>query len=176
MNRKDIMFSSLVKNDPTLNEKGLQKNTKDNQFFSFSFFDDAGEEYMLPYEPMISVSGNNTIIKREVAKKHSSIEGSIKETWGRGDYSITITGELLGTKNKGGVSQCFPRKDFEKLAAIMTSQKRIRVNCEPLQLLGINYIVIESFDFPFTTGENSQTYTIQASSDFNYDLLLEINE
>ena len=47
------------------------------------------------------------------------------------------------------------------------------VYCEPLQLLGINRIVIEEMSFPFTKGENVQAYEISALSDFDFNLLLE---
>ncbi len=152
------------------------------QFFPFWFVDDAGNKWLLPYEPMVTISGKNTIIRRNVAKARSttkngiSIGGSIKERWNQADYEITITGVLIGSLLTGSVQDCYPIKDFERLRDIMITPKSIKVFCEPLQLLGINQIVIEDFSFPFTKGENVQAYEIKAYSDFDYKLLLDIND
>lgn len=148
---------------------------EDRQFFPFSFVGEDGERYLLPYEPMISISGKNTIVRRNVAKANGLI-GSIKERWNQADYEITITGVLIGSVLTGNVEECYPRQDFERLRDYMTTPKSLTVYCEPLQLLGINQIVIEDFNFPFTKGENVQAYDIRAYSDFAYNLLLDIND
>ncbi len=164
---------------PIKGQKNTQKSKipKAEQFFPFSFFGEDGKEYMLPYEPLINISSKNNIIRRRVAKTStkSKIEGTIKEHWSRDDYEITITGALYGSILTGDVSQCFPRRDFEQLAKFMTTPQRLKINCEILQLLGINYIVVESFTFPFTKGENVQAYEIKAYSDFTHNLLFEID-
>lgn len=151
----------------------------EQQYFPFSFEWD-GKKYTLPYEPMINISGGNEIIRRNVAKAKpkngSPLTGTIKERWNRKDYEITITGFLMGSILTGNVEQCFPKKDFEMLRNILTAPKRLKVFCEPLQLLDIHYIVIEDFSFPFTKGENVQAYEIKAYSDFDYNLLLDIEE
>lgn len=155
---------------------------KSDQFFPFSFQGDNGINYTLPYEPMISINGKNTIIRRNVAKAKStqkdgvSLGGSIKERWTQGDYEITITGALIGSLLIGNIEDCYPIEDFEKLRDFMTAPKSLKVFCEPLQLLGINQIVIEDFSFPFTKGENVQAYEIRAYSDFDYKLLLELDD
>ncbi len=145
------------------------------QFFPFYFVGDDGIKYMLPYEPMISITGKNNIVKRNVAKTsiNSTFVGSIKERWNQADWEITITGVLIGSILTGSVSDCYPKEDFEKLKSFMTAKKELRVYCEPLQLLGIEKIVIEDFSFPFTKGENVQAYEIKAYSDFDYKLLTE---
>lgn len=148
---------------------------EDNQFFPFSFVGDDGVRYLLPYEPLISINGKNTIVRRNVAKANGLI-GSIKERWNQADYEITITGVLIGSILTGSVDECYPRKDFERLRDYMTAPTALTVYCEPLQLLGINKIVIEDFSFPFTKGENVQAYEIKAYSDFAYNLLLDIND
>ncbi len=150
--------------------------SQDEQFFPFVFYDYEDNAWLLPYEPMVTISGKNNIIRRNVAKSNNKLIGSIKERWSQDDYQITITGVLMGSIITGDMSQCFPRSDFERLRDFLCSQSRIKVNCEPLQLLGINHIVIEDFNFPFTKGENVQAYEIKAYSDFDYNLLLEIDE
>lgn len=150
------------------------------QFFPLSFSVGDGNRYLLPYEPMVNISGKNEIVRRNIAKAKTEsgviLGGSVKERWTRGDFDITITGALFGSIETGNVEDCFPREDFEKLRDFMTAAKSISVFCEPLQLLGINQFVIEDFSFPFTKGENVQAYEIKGYSDFDYKLLLDIND
>ncbi|WP_435138918.1 DUF6046 domain-containing protein [Formosa sp. A9] len=151
-----------------------------DQFFPFYFVGDDGVKYLLPYEPMLNIKGKNTIVRRHVAKSKTPegqiLGGSIKERWTQGDYEITITGVLIGSLLTGDVSDCFPIEDFERLRDFMIAPRSLKVFCEPLQLLGINQIVIEEFSYPFTKGENVQAYEIKAYSDFDYKLLLDISD
>lgn len=150
----------------------------DGQFFPLSFRrkDVAGEPwYTFPYEPLISISGSNEIIKRKVAKARNFI-GTVKEHWSQDDYSITITGTLIGSQMMGDAQECFPRADFEKLRLYCTWPSGLEVRCEPLQLLGIQELVVDTFDYPFTKGENVQAYELKCSSDFTSEILLEIED
>ncbi|MBP4140017.1 DUF6046 domain-containing protein [Flavobacterium geliluteum] len=149
---------------------------EDQQFFPLSFsLTPNGQKYLLPYETMISINGKNQVVKRSVAKGNK-IPGKIKERWSQDDYDITITGVLLGDYEIGTVENCYPISDFRKLKSFLTAPQAVYVFCEPLQLLGINKIVIEDFSFPFTKGENVQAYEIKAVSDFDYALILKLNE
>jgi len=153
--------------------------SEEQQFFPLSLSIDLGKTYFrLPYEPLISISGKNVIAKRRVAKWNAEnskqLTGTIKERWSQDDYEITITGVLMVSLLRGNMEDCFPRADFEKLRKVLTNSKEIKVNCAPLELLGINSIVIDDFSFPFTKGENVQAYEIKACSDFSYNLLMEI--
>jgi hypothetical protein len=151
----------------------------DTHFFPLKFRrvteNDPNKEpwYTFPYEPFISIKGKNKIVKRSVAKAQNFI-GTIKEHWSQDDYDITITGILFGENEIGTVEECFPKADFEKLRDYCTWPLGIQVQCEPLQLLGINYLVVDDFDFPFTKGENVQAYELKCTSDFSADFLLEI--
>lgn len=153
--------------------------SKEQQFFPLSLSIDGGKTYFrLPYEPLISISGKNVIAKRRVSKWNSEstkqLTGTIKERWSQDDYEITITGVLIGSLLRGNMEDCFPKDDFQKLRNILTHAKQVKVNCAPLELLGINNIVIDDFSLPFTKGENVQAYEIKACSDFSYNLLMEI--
>lgn len=148
------------------------------QFFPLSLSIDKGKTwFLLPYEPMITISSKNNVVKRNVAKqdpnKDQSFQGTIKERWSRDDYQIQITGYLMGAMLKGSVKDCFPIDDFQNLVEVLTSSSSIKVKCPPLEQLKINYLVIEDFSFPFTKGENVQAYNIKAVSDFSYELLIE---
>lgn len=147
------------------------------QFFPLKLsVDDGNTWFLLPYEPMITISGKNEIVKRNVAKWNPDYSkdffGTIKERWSQGDYDIQITGFLMGAMLKGNVEDCFPKDDFMRLKELLTNAK-VKVQCEPLQLLGINYLAVEDFTFPFTKGENVQAYDIKCSSDTSYYLLIE---
>lgn len=149
------------------------------QFFPLSLSIDKGKNWFrLPYEPLISISGKNVIAKRRVAKWNSEnsnqLTGTIKERWSQDDYEITITGALMGSILRGNFEDCFPRVDFEKLKKVLTHANHIKVACPPLELLGINSIVVDDFSFPFTKGENVQAYEIKVCSDFSYNLLMDI--
>ena len=149
--------------------------SESEQFFPFTFIDaETGEKFLLPYEPMLSISSKNNIVKRTVAKADDfKYQGTVKERWSRDDYEIKITGVLIGSILTGDVSQCFPRNDFQKLRDILIKKKKWGVQCEPLQLLGIDWIIVEEMNFPFTKGENVQAYEISVISDFEYSLLLD---
>jgi hypothetical protein len=152
--------------------------SESEQFFPLSLSIDEGETYfLLPYEPMITITSKNNVVKRNVAKqdpnRDQSFQGTIKERWSRDDYQIQITGYLMGSMLTGNVEDCFPLRDFERLRDILTSANKIMVKCPQLEHLYINFIVIEDFSFPFTKGENVQAYNIKAVSDFSYQLLIE---
>ncbi len=147
---------------------------KDKQFFPFSFKRETEEQfYTLPWEPMISISAKNNIAKRTVAKAGSQFVGTIKERFSTDDFEITITGAFYGYSEFGKSPDTYPREDMERLRDYLLTAERLRVNSEPLQMLGINFIVIEEMSFPFTKGENVQAYEIRAVSDFPWKLLYE---
>jgi hypothetical protein len=144
------------------------------QFFPFTFSDPQQGRFLLPFEPLLSITGKNIIKTSNVAKKSivangtkKRYEGTVKERWQRDDYQVKLSGVLIDTDMKR-----FPREYFAKLNEILISEVRWEVFCEPLQLLGINYLVVESFSFPFTKGENVQAYEIDMVSDFDFGLEL----
>lgn len=208
MNNQDILFAGLmgskaletlgrleiVQNElgkhvlpaiPFLPFQNMYLNKQDtplaeeHQFFPVSFsFGNSETRWTFPYEPMVSVSGGNNIVQRNVSKQIKEIGGSlqtgtIKERWSQKDYEITITGVLFGDLMKGKPEDCYPTALMTKLMQYLTKSKEITIYCELLNVLGILKIVITDFSFPFTKGENVQSYEIKALSDFNYDLLLE---
>lgn len=152
---------------------------EDKQFFPVKIRNiNDSQWYLLPYEPMITISGKNNIIKREVAKKGNdkNLFGTIKEYWSQDDYEITITGALYGALETGSVDDCYPKEDFRALKEFILNPQGIEIDCQPLKLLDITRIVVEDFTFPFTKGENVQAYEIKAVSDSTYDLFKLLND
>lgn len=143
------------------------------QFWPLIFEDENGKRFTLPYEPMISISSKNNIVKRTVAKMgdEDKIQGTVKERWSRDDWEIKVTGVLQGKDMRA-----FPKDDFQRLRDILITAKSWTVYCEPLQLLGINKVVVESMSFPFSKGENVQAYEMDLVSDYPFNLLIKENE
>lgn len=125
--------------------------------------------WLLPCDPYITVSGSNIVIKRNVAKAKNT--GSIKERWSQDDYNITIEGMLL-TPN----SSLYPKRDLVRLQMLCEADEPIDVNCPMFEALGITSICIEDFDFPYTSGEAVQEFTIKARSDKDWQLLIQENK
>ena len=144
-----------------------------SQFFPLSFrsSNDDGQWWTLPWEPLISLDANIRIAERYVAKSGKNLIGSIKERWSPDDYSITITGAFYGQKIRGELSETYPRKEMERLRDYLLTPEAIEVQCELLQIYGINRISIYSVNFPFTKGESVQAYEIKAKSDFPWKLI-----
>jgi hypothetical protein len=121
------------------------------------------EEWLLPYEPMISINGQNIVVKRQVSK--GSARGSVKERWAQDDYSITIEGILMTQDGS------YPKDDVSRLRSMCESAHLTALS--PLfEVFGISDIVVESWDIPFTAGQSNQNYSIKALSDDMYQLLL----
>jgi hypothetical protein len=124
----------------------------------------SAQEWWLPFEPMISLTGKNIIKRRQVNK--GRIRGSIKERWSQDDYEITIEGVLIGTDGKYPAADVGRLKNFCEAAAVIALNPL-------LEIFGISRLVIESWEMPFTGGTSNQNYSIKAYSDDIYKLLLE---
>ncbi|MCD7973980.1 MAG: DUF6046 domain-containing protein [Candidatus Azobacteroides sp.] len=130
---------------------------------------DESDYWLVPLEPAISVTGKNVIVTRSVSK--SKLKGSVKEYWAQDDYSITIRGKIVGSANSA-----YPKSDVQRLIRYCEAGTELDVQCRLLELFGIEKMVINSFEFPFTKGENNQHYVITATSDSSYDLFINLNE
>jgi hypothetical protein len=127
-----------------------------------------GSWWLFPIEPLVSISGKNVVVKRNVAKFNG--RGTVKERWAQDDFTINIQGRFVHADFK-----TYPKNDIETLKNIIAQKKEIGVQNALLAMLDINKIVIESYSFPFSKGENVQNFTIEASSDDVYDLFIEVN-
>ena len=128
---------------------------------------DQEDLWLVPIEPLITLTGRNIIVRRQVSK--GKIRGSIKERWTQDDYQVKIEGALMDLKRDDN-----PRDDVQKLRNFCEAAK-LKVRCPLFEIFSINQIVVESYDFPFTKGIQNQQYTINAYSDDTYKLLLKKN-
>lgn len=124
---------------------------------------EGAEEWLLPEEPMISITGQNIITRRHVS--NGRLRGSIKERWTQDDYTVKVEGLLLGRDGR------YPKNDVERLRRYCEAGK-VKVLCPLLEIFGITQIAIESWDIPFTSGTTNQNYEITAYSDDIYKLLI----
>lgn len=129
----------------------------------FQLEESGAQEWLFPMEPMISVNGQNILVRRNVSK--GKIRGSIKERWTQDDYSVRIEGILMGMDGK------YPEADVAKLRSFCEAGHVKALN-PLLEIFGISQLAIESWGIPFTSGTINQNYTIQAYSDDIYKLLL----
>lgn len=125
------------------------------------------EDWLLPYEPMIRLTGKNIITTRHVSK--GRIRGSIKERWTQDDYQIQIEGILMGSDGR------YPEEDVLRLRRYCEAAQVIATS-PLLELFGVSRIVINSWEIPHTSGVANQNYKIKALSDDIYKLLLSRNE
>lgn len=124
---------------------------------------EGAEEWLLPEEPMLSITGQNIITRRHVSK--GRLRGSIKERWTQDDYTVKVEGLLLGRDGR------YPKNDVERLRRYCEAGK-VKVLCPLLEIFGITQIAIESWNIPFTSGTTNQNYEITAYSDDIYKLLI----
>jgi len=121
-------------------------------------------KFILPFDPIISVSGQNKITRRYVAK--SKTKGSIKELWSQDDYNISISGVLVADENK-------KLNDYiNELQKYCEAKESVHITNDVLNGgFRITRIAIESYDFPFTKGLDYQSFSIKAYSDDACNLL-----
>lgn len=126
---------------------------------------DGSEKFLLPFEPLVSISGKNVIARRKVAKADG--KGTVKERWSRDDYEVTIQGVLTSADMSR-----YPSGYMKKLVALFDERRAVEVEQGVLEVFGIRYLAIESVSFPHTKGLNNQNYEIKAYSDNPVDLLI----
>ena len=129
----------------------------------FQLEEAGAKEWLFPVEPMISLNGQNILVRRHVNK--GTIKGSIKERWTQDDYTVRIEGILMSRDGK------YPDEDVATLKNFCEAG-HVKALCPLLEIFGISQLAIESWDIPFTTGLTNQNYTITAYSDDIYKLLL----
>lgn len=129
----------------------------------FQLEESGAKEWLFPLEPMISLNGQNILVRRHVNK--GTIKGSIKERWTQDDYTVRIEGILMSREGK------YPDEDVATLKNFCEAG-HVKALCPLLEIFGISQLAIESWDIPFTTGLTNQNYTITAYSDDIYKLLL----
>lgn len=124
------------------------------------------EWWQLPIEPVITISGKNIVVKRQVLKVGNTTgdrRGTVKELWSQDDYEVSISGIFIANKDS-----LLPEDDIRRLRAYCEAREPLYVLSDLFTLFNIDRIVIEEYQFPFTKGMANQMFSIRGSSD-NYD-------
>ncbi|MDR3350359.1 MAG: DUF6046 domain-containing protein [Prevotellaceae bacterium] len=156
---------------------GIENNVNPNEWLGvlhfdsvrIKFSDEPDDAYWtLPLDPVISVSGKNAIVRRQVLKVDNTVEnrrGTVKELWSQDDYEVNIAGVLIGAGD-------LPEDELHKLRAYMEARKVLSIESRLLGIFGITRLAVEDYSLPFTKGMENQMYTIKGYSDDMFDLLI----
>jgi len=125
------------------------------------------EKFIFPLDPLVTISGKNIIVRRNVAKTKES--GTVKERWGQDDYDISIQGVFTSEDEDK-----YPTEYVKELLDIYNEKQEIEVEHALLLDFGIKYLAIESISFPHTKGVNNQSFVIKAYSDNPVDLFVSV--
>jgi hypothetical protein len=119
----------------------------------------------LPVDPLISVDGGNTVIKREIA--NSVMRGTVKELWRQDDWQVTIAGVLQSD------DVMTSDEYLAQLLSMVNAREALKVSCDTLNCVyGIQTLVMDSYSFPATQGEDNQQFTLKCVSDESYNLVI----
>ena len=121
--------------------------------------------FKLPVDPVISFSSKNIIKRRYVAKKKT--RGSVKEYWSLDDWEISITGIIIEEDAEKRT------KYLKRIREICEAPCAVPVICDLFNAMDIHNLAIESYDLPFTAGEENQAFVLKCYSDETYTLLVE---
>lgn len=126
-----------------------------------------GVTVRLAADPLISVERANDVVRRSVAKPRH--EGTVKESWGVGDWQVTIAGVIIAETREELQERvqelqwiCAVRESLETICPLLNDQ------------YDIARLAITQLQLPFTPGELNQQFTITALSDTSHQLLEEI--
>ena len=144
--KRESTFSGITKqNELTLTADGL-------------------EDFTFPIDPFIGIGFKNIITRRTVAKGKN--RGTVKERWTEDDADISISGVFISADGE------YPL-EVDQLRRFFMQHKSVAVKCTLLNDIGIENIAIESYDLPFTKGQENQAFEIKAYSDDVVQLLTE---
>lgn len=130
---------------------------------------DGSDLWTLPIEPQIQVEAANEVVRRSVGKGY--LHGTVKESWSRADYEITIEGWFIADDNEDGSRQA-PSNEVAKLNDWLSRGKALKLVSQSTQDVGIDQVAILSWSFPFTPGTQNQKYIIKCVSDYPFELII----
>ena len=112
---------------------------------------------------LFNVSMTKNIIKTAV----QGFNGTVKEYTSDGDFEIEIFGSIVSPS-----PDVYPKEDVKRLLEILSIPEPLEITSEFLNYLGINNIVVESYDINQKQGfRNVQPFSIRALSDKPLELL-----
>lgn len=120
------------------------------------------DDFQLPNEPIIEIRFNKSIVKTPI----DGIEGTFKEQFSFGDYSIRIRG--IATLDN---SDEYPEAQIRAIRKLIETKTDVKVVNNLLGYFGVYSLVIEDGDFPAIEGApGMQPYELNCLSDKFFDL------
>lgn len=139
-------------------ESGAMFAQRYNMFGNPFFMPCKIDDFQLPNEPLIEISGSKTIIKTPI----DGNEGTFKEHFTKGDYVITIRGICVNEDD----TDDYPEEQVRGIRDIIEKQEHVSVTNRLLSFFNIDHLAIESFRFPAVEGApGMQPYELSCLSD-----------
>lgn len=118
----------------------------------------------LRYEAvLITVAQEKLIVKTQIQGRN----GTVKEYIGMDDFKVTVNGIISGGNGNR------PTAQIAGLNKMLIAPVPIEVSCSYLQIFGINWLVLESYELPQDEGGYSyQKFSLSFCSDVQQELEL----
>lgn len=156
-NKKKFVFPSLL---------GIGKDLVlgGRYFTTLKVADKAGNEYVFPNEPLMSISLAKTIVRTPTVGKER--KGSVKEYICTEDYQINIKGVCVNESDP----EVYPTQQVAALKKMFDINEALEVISNPfLELFEIRNIVFGDIQWDEMAGEQGlQKFTITAESDQDF--------
>lgn len=138
-------------------------NPLGNPYFMDFFVFLNKQKRRLPNEPLVSLSGQNRIVKTAVAGGGRS--GTVKERIAVDDWKITLSGVCINADNPFA----YPHEQVEQIKELKAVRGALVVQNDLLRLFDIYNIVIERVHLDSMPGvQHAQKYEITALSDEDF--------
>ncbi|GGG47014.1 DUF6046 domain-containing protein [Epilithonimonas arachidiradicis] len=139
-------------------------------FTTLSVADKAGNQYLFPNEPLLSISLAKTIVETATVGKER--KGTVKEYICTEDYNINIKGVCVNENDP----ETYPAEQVAELKRMFEINDSLEVISNPfLELFEIRNIVLKDVQFDEMAGEQGlQKFTMTAVSD--QDFYADLNE
>lgn len=122
------------------------------------------DDYWLPNEPLITITGGKNIVKTVVA----GLEGTVKEEISTNDKLIVIKGIITNDD-----SDDYPEADVSKIREFCDASGSRKIVSPICRIFSIHEIAIESYNiFAIEGHQSQQAYQINAWSDRPVELIL----
>jgi len=119
------------------------------------------QAYMIP-GAKVSVTKGNVLKSTSLVNRR----GSVKELIQAKDYTVTITGTLIGVRN------LLPYAELALLNKLLDTSKTILVASTYLATFGIFRLAFRDTTFKQGNTINTLEYTLTFESDYNYDFII----
>lgn len=123
--------------------------------------------WALPLGAKVDRSGGNEIAMSHIGKNRDY--GTVKESWGRGDWKFELTGTLIDGEAAYGTAQPIDQQ-MDTLVGLLTN-KLLYVQGGVFAEVGVDQVVVTDWKFPYTPGIANQKFQLTLVSDYPFELV-----